>query len=67
MAKLRGPWRQRVSCWCVRAGRGEREWVTCHVAERSHSGLARTPTVGGKGNLSHANFVTLLPPLLLFE
>jgi hypothetical protein len=49
------------------ARRGKRERVTCHVAERSHSGLARMPTARGKGNLSHANFVTLLPPLLLFE
>jgi hypothetical protein len=52
---------------CMKAGRGECERLTCHTVERSHSGLARTPTARGKGNLSLANFVTLLLPLLLFE
>jgi hypothetical protein len=67
MAELRGPWQPRVSRRCMRAGRGEHEWVTCHVVERGRSGLVRTPTSRGKGNLSHANFMTLLPLLLLFE
>jgi hypothetical protein len=52
---------------CVKVGRGEREQLLCHAVEWSHSGLARTLTIGRKGNLSHANFMTLLPPLLLFE
>jgi hypothetical protein len=51
---------------CVKEGRGKREQLTCHAMERSHSGLVHTPTAGGKGNLSHANFMTLLP-LLLFS
>jgi hypothetical protein len=52
---------------CVKVGRGERERLLCHAVEQSHNGLARTLTAGGKGKLSHANFMTLLPPLLLFE
>jgi hypothetical protein len=52
---------------CVKVGRGERERLLCYAVERSHSGLARTLMAGGKGNLFHANIMTLLPPLLLFE